>query len=137
MKRSAGGGGGGELPRKLTAVGTLGETGAAYAVYEKNWVCAECRSENYARRPRCQRCRAKKVAAPDALVTQAEQQQLQQMEHAWREALDPATSKIYYYNAVSGATQWERPAEMGAAPHGTLAVRRMRDGEVGADSECG
>lgn len=121
MKRGAGGGG--ELPRKLTAVGTLGEPGAAYAVYEKNWVCAECRSENYARRQRCQRCRAKKVVMPDALVTT----QAQQPEHTWREALDPASSKIYYYNAVSGATQWERPAEMGAAPHGAcVGLERVR-----------
>jgi rubredoxin len=111
MKRAAGGEGG--LPRKLTAVGTLGDVGAAYTVYEKNWVCPECQSENYPRRARCHRCRAPKVAAPDALVTDSAGDR-----HAWREALDPSTNQIYYYNAETQQTQWERPAEMGAAPHG-------------------
>lgn len=105
----------GELPRKLTAVGTLGDVGAAYTVYEKNWFCADCSHENYARRQRCFRCRAKKVAAPDALVVDSKGDQ-----HSWREALDPATHKIYYYNVETNQTQWERPAEMGAAPHGTF-----------------
>lgn len=107
------GGGMSSLPRKVTAVGTLGDVGAAYTVYEKNWICAECKSENYARRERCQRCRSPKVMAPDALVTSSTGDQ-----HQWREALDPSSNKIYYYNMETNATQWERPAEMGAAPHG-------------------
>eukprot|EP00644_Phytophthora_capsici_P010906 jgi/Phyca11/14776/fgenesh1_pg.PHYCAscaffold_9_\ len=34
---------------QVTAVGTLGDVGAAYAVYEKNWICADCNHDNYAR----------------------------------------------------------------------------------------
>lgn len=115
----------GELPRALTAVGTLGDVGAAYAVYEKNWVCADCSHENYARRKRCFRCRAPKVERPDALVVDSAGDQ-----HAWREALDPVSNKIYYYNTQTNATQWERPAEMGAAPHATGWFGR---GKAGAE----
>ncbi|ETP38326.1 hypothetical protein F442_14024 [Phytophthora nicotianae P10297] len=102
------------LSRQVTAVGTLGDVGAAYAVYEKNWICADCSHENYARRQRCFRCRAPKVERFDALVVDS-----QGGAHTWREALDPASNKIYYYNTETNATQWERPAEMGAAPHST------------------
>jgi hypothetical protein len=102
------------LPRKLTAVGVVGEIGASYTVYEKNWICSDCGSENYARRPRCLRCRAAKVQAPDALVYTGTAEN-----NKWREALDPSTNKIYYYNIETMATQWERPKEMGAAPHST------------------
>ncbi|CEG35223.1 pre-mrna-splicing factor [Plasmopara halstedii] len=102
------------LSRKVTAVGTLGEVGAAYAVYEKNWICPDCSHENYARSKRCFRCRAPKVERFDALVVHS-----QADAHSWREALDPVSNKIYYYNTETKATQWERPVEMGAAPHGT------------------
>ena len=33
--------------------------------------------------------------------------------------MDPATKQIYYYHTVTGKTQWDRPAEMGAAPKNT------------------
>ncbi|KAE9283746.1 hypothetical protein PF008_g27328 [Phytophthora fragariae] len=105
---------GGAPPRELTAVGMLGDVGAAYAVYERNWVCVDCSHENYARRKRCFRCRAPKVERADALVVDSVGDK-----HAWREALDPASHKIYYYNTQTNQTQWGRPAEMGAAPHGT------------------
>ncbi|TMW63767.1 hypothetical protein Poli38472_002708 [Pythium oligandrum] len=117
---------GGELPRKLTAVGTLGDVGAAYTVYEKNWICPECSCENYARQERCHRCRAPKKAAPDALVVDSKGDQ-----HSWREALDPATNKIYYYNIETNQTQWERPAEMGTAP---LATGWFGRGRAGMDN---
>jgi hypothetical protein len=116
-------GGAKELPRQLTAVGTLGDVGAAYAVYERNWECPDCGHDNYARRKRCFRCRAPKVSRPDALVTTS-----QGPAHHWREALDPASGKIYYYNTQTDATQWERPAEMGAAPHSTGWFGRGRVG---------
>ena len=102
------------LPRKITAVATLGDVGAAYAIYEKNWICEDCRHENYPRRERCFRCRAPKKAAKDALISTSTGDK-----HKWREALDVATNKIYYYNIDTNKTQWERPAEMGAAPHCT------------------
>lgn len=37
----------------------------------------------------------------------------------WREALDPTTKQVYYYNLETGATQWDRPEEMGPAPFAT------------------
>ena len=37
----------------------------------------------------------------------------------WKEAIDPSTYQIYYYNQTTGQTQWERPVEMGPAPHAT------------------
>ncbi|CAH0485305.1 unnamed protein product [Peronospora farinosa] len=104
----------GELPQQFTAVGTLGDVGAAYAVYEKNWICTDCSHENYARRKRCFRCRAPKVERPDAFVVDSQGDQ-----HSWREALDSVSNKIYYYNMETNQTQWERPVEMGAAPHAT------------------
>lgn len=35
------------LPRKLTAVGTVGEQNQLFTVYEKNWNCPDCGQENY------------------------------------------------------------------------------------------
>jgi len=32
----------------------------------------------------------------------------------WAEHKDPGTGRSYYYNAKTGVTSWERPAEMGA-----------------------
>ncbi|CCI46760.1 unnamed protein product [Albugo candida] len=116
------------LPRKITAVATLGDVGAAYAVYEKNWICEDCRHENYPRRERCFRCRAPKKAANDALISTSTGDK-----HKWREALDVATNKIYYYNIDTNKTQWERPAEMGAAPHSTGWFGRGKAGTENAN----
>ncbi|KAF1792971.1 Torus domain [Phytophthora cactorum] len=116
------------LSRQVTAVGTLGDVGPPYAVYEKNWICADCSHENYARRQRCFRCRAPKVERFDALVVDS-----QGGAHTWREALDPASNKIYYYNTETNATQWERPAEMGAAPHSTGWFGRGKAGASEGD----
>lgn len=38
------------LPRKLTAVGTVGHLNQLFTVYEKNWNCPDCGQENYAAR---------------------------------------------------------------------------------------
>ena len=43
-------GGGGNLARKVTAMGTAGEFGQLFTVYEKNWHCPDCNQENYASR---------------------------------------------------------------------------------------
>jgi hypothetical protein len=37
----------------------------------------------------------------------------------WQEVIDPASYQVYYYNKNTGATQWERPVELGAAPMAT------------------
>lgn len=104
----------GGLPRKFTPVGTIGDIGASYAVFEKNWICLDCENENYARRERCYRCRAPKPKRKDALVVLGAGE-----ENPWREAVDPTSRHIYYYNIKTRETKWERPAEMGPAPHST------------------
>ena len=38
------------LPRNMTAVGTMGEMGQLFTVYEKNWNCKDCGQENYSSR---------------------------------------------------------------------------------------
>lgn len=38
------------LPRQMTAVGTMGEMGQLFTVYEKNWICKDCNQENYSSR---------------------------------------------------------------------------------------
>ena len=37
----------------------------------------------------------------------------------WREAIDPKSQLLYYFNTVTGQTSWQRPAEMGAVASGT------------------
>ena len=105
------GGAGDSLPRKLTAVGTVGQVGASYTVFEKNWICKACGGENYARRERCSRCRGPKTASEDSIVIP------QNCNTKWREALDPESGHIYYYHTETNETSWERPTEMGPAPH--------------------
>lgn len=41
------------------------------------------------------------------------------VDHNWREALDPETKQLYYYNTETKQVQWDRPKEMGAAPYAT------------------
>lgn len=41
------------------------------------------------------------------------------VDHNWREALDPKTQQLYYYNTETKAVQWDRPLEMGTAPMAT------------------
>lgn len=38
------------LPRTMTPIGTTGEFGQLFTVYEKNWHCKDCGQENYASR---------------------------------------------------------------------------------------
>ncbi|CAK9056212.1 Pre-mRNA-splicing factor CWC2, partial [Durusdinium trenchii] len=52
-------------------------------------------------------------------------------DHHWREALDPGTKQIYYYNEQTKKTSWDRPAEMGETVHATGWFGR---GKAGAQS---
>lgn len=108
--------------RKMTAVGTMGSAGQLFTVYEKNWHCPECSQENYASRQRCFRCKSKKPTADtqDNFVMNPALQAVQAgKEIEWQEAIDPNSYQIYYYNKTTGATQWERPVELGPAPVAT------------------
>eukprot|EP01041_Mallomonas_annulata_P008801 gene8801-18209_t len=121
------------LPRKLTAIGTVGDVGQLFTVYEKNWKCSDCNQENYASRTRCFRCRAQK---PDGLQNYVMDPAVEALQTGgiidWQEVIDPTTYQMYYYNKVTGATQWERPAEMGPAPHATGWFGRGKSGSVAA-----
>mmetsp|Transcript_22865 Transcript_22865/g.73595 ORF Transcript_22865/g.73595 Transcript_22865/m.73595 type:complete len:467 (+) Transcript_22865:3-1403(+) len=106
--------------RKTTAVAVVGEMGASFTLYEKNWVCTACKAENYARRPRCFRCKAAKPTGGGGYVMdKALENFMEGKITAWREALDPDSRQIYYYNTETGETTWDRPAEMGPAPYST------------------
>ena len=108
------------LPRKVTPIGTVGAVGQLFTVYEKNWICGDCSQENYASRSRCFRCRSRKPDGQVNYVADPGLQALRQgVEIEWQEAVDPNSYQIYYYNKVTGITQWERPVELGPAPHAT------------------
>eukprot|EP01031_Cornospumella_fuschlensis_P041013 gene41013-50030_t len=117
------------LPRKLTAVGTVGDVNQLFTVYEKNWNCPDCQQENYASRPRCLRCKKAKPANTNNYVLDPALQALQEgREIEWQEVIDPTSYQVYYYNKTTGATQWERPAELGMAPLATGWFGRGRSG---------
>ena len=114
---------GGGPSRRLVPVGVVGALGSSYTVFEKNWKCEECHFENVASRPRCVRCRGKKPpmkvaqaagsAAPEAL----EENDASAQHGEWREIFDESARHLYYFNAATGETQWERPEIMGPTPH--------------------
>lgn len=119
-------------PRKITPVAVAGPVGAAFAVYEKNWQCPDCQAENYATRSRCLRCRAPKPKEGGGYVWDpALTAEVAGEGVKWREALDPVSRHIYYYNSETGETSWDRPAEMGPAPYATGWFGR---GSAGASS---
>mmetsp|Transcript_13095 Transcript_13095/g.14996 ORF Transcript_13095/g.14996 Transcript_13095/m.14996 type:complete len:377 (-) Transcript_13095:157-1287(-) len=103
-----------KLHRSATTTHTAGPIGASYAISEKNWRCPSCKAENFSKRERCLRCRTKRPADRNFQV-----QGGGNPNHKWREALDPQTNQIYYYHLETGATQWDRPKEMGEAPLAT------------------
>lgn len=71
-------------------------------------------------RPRCFRCKKAKPANLNNYVMDDAFQAMQSgKELEWQEVIDPTTYQVYYYNKVTGVTQWERPAELGAAPVAT------------------
>lgn len=105
--------------RKMTAVGTVGEVGQLFTVYEKNWKCPDCGQENYATRPRCYRCRSHKPEGENYVMDPALEAIQRGETIQWKEAIDPTSHQIYYYNETTGQTQWERPSELGLAPTAT------------------
>ena len=96
--------------RDLTVTGTAGPVGASFAVQTSNWKCEACKAENFARRPKCFRCRAKKPVDADGTVWhEGAANAAAGIDHGWREALDPNTKQIYYFNAETSETRWDRP----------------------------
>lgn len=110
------------LTRSVTAMGTTGEMGQLFTVYEKNWKCPDCTQENYASVPKCFRCKRKKPAhlAQENMVVDGAVGALRAGEEIdWMETIDPNSYQVYYYNKKTGVTQWERPVELGPAPMNT------------------
>jgi len=115
------------LPRKMTPVGTVGNMGQLFTVYEKNWICEDCSQENYASVKKCFRCRRNKPQNQQENYLESPALNVMQSggQIVWKEAVDPQTYQIYYYNTQTGATQWERPEEMGPAPLATGLIRTI------------
>lgn len=72
---------------------------------------------NFPDRAACRRCKARKPAGLDVAAETANQRQVG--EHSWREVLDPATQQMYYFDAETNETSWDRPGVMGPAPYAT------------------
>ena len=94
------------LPRQLTAIGTMGEMGQLFTVYEKNWNCKECGQENYASRPRCFRCKKQKPQGESNYVVDPALEAARNSKTIqWQEVVDPATYQMYVlfysdYNSI-------------------------------------
>lgn len=99
----------------VTAVRTEGGMGG--------WTCKSCKAENKATRPRCFRCKAKKPKNDSMKHSRQPRPNSK-----WKEAFDPATNLIYYFNTETQETTWDRPKEMGRAPHATGWFGRGRAG---------
>ena len=81
----------------------------------------------------CFKCKKVKTADDeDAAAAIRAAEAAPEASHAWREAVDPASNQLYYYNAQTGVTQWTRPEEMGVAPSGTGWFGR---GAVGSNEQ--
>ena len=82
-------------PRKTTHVGTGGEVGASFAIMEKNWICTDCDAENYARRPKCFRCKKSKPTSGGLVESEALLADMKGKQ-PWREAMDPVSQMVNY-----------------------------------------
>jgi hypothetical protein len=58
----------------------------------------------------------------------------------WKETVDPASGKVYYYNGDTKETRWERPSELGPVQHSlkatAAAVQPAQSAEPLATGEC-
>lgn len=113
-----------QLPRKQTAISTVGGVGQLREVYAENWKCSDCEQENYASRPKCIRCKKPRPENILLNATAASGASLNAPPCDWFEAVDPNSRQIYYYNNKTGETQWDRPAELGPAPYATGWIGR-------------
>jgi hypothetical protein len=83
-----------ELYRQVTAMGTVGELGQLFTVYEKNWNCPDCDQENYASRSKCSRCKCNKPSKGNYVKNQALDALQTGKEITWKEAIDPSSYQL-------------------------------------------
>jgi hypothetical protein len=127
-----------------------GPIGASYTVFESPWTCGDCGGDNFPRRDRCFKCKAPRpagsvsVGVPPGVVGPSADDHdggggaglssSSPPSHTpWREAYDPKSRQIYYYNTLTFETAWARPLEMGAAPY---ASGRFGRGAAGVDADA-
>jgi hypothetical protein len=123
-----------QLTSSYRPVSITGNLGQLTTVYEKNWTCKSCQQENYPTKDRCFRCKNQRPndEKRDYLANPAFDAMKRGEEIPWQEAIDPTSFQMYYYNKVTGVTQWERPEELGPAP---LATGWFGRGQVGSEAQ--
>eukprot|EP01138_Halocafeteria_seosinensis_P012692 gb/GECG01012968.1/.p1 GENE.gb/GECG01012968.1/~~gb/GECG01012968.1/.p1 ORF type:complete len:528 (+),score=89.38 gb/GECG01012968.1/:1-1584(+) len=104
-------------PANALPVRIEGPVGQSYAVWETYWTCTSCQADNKPTRPTCYRCREAKPANSSKVVFTPPTTSSGELK--WKEAFDPVTQQIYYYNTETRETQWTRPTDLGPAPHAT------------------
>jgi len=119
---------------RAAVTGSAGPVGASFAVVSRGWRCESCRASNGPRSKVCSRCRSKRADSGDdgCVWDHGATSSASGQDHNWREAMDPASKQIYYYNKVTKETRWERPEEMGQAIRATGWFGR---GKAGAKSD--
>mgnify|MGYP006084454943 CR=1 FL=1 len=86
--------------------------------------------DNFHSRDSCRRCKKRKPSDAGAQASDMVEGQVvgnlvaagnngEGVGHDWREVLDDSSKQMYYYNITSMETTWDRPKEMGPAPHAT------------------
>lgn len=117
---------------KSSVTGSAGPVGAAFAIREKTWRCPSCKNSNPPQRHACTRCRKKRPisssTSKDLVWHEGVAAAAAGVDHHWREALDPSTKQLYYFNEVTRETRWDRPREMGEIVRNTGWFGRGRAG---------
>lgn len=116
--------------QKSFATGTSGQIGQSFAVVEKQWRCKECNTDNFPRRDKCYKCKSRRTDVDSTTESSSSSSSSLFGNSVWKEAFDPSTRQIYYYNQQTMETSWSRPAEMGPAPTATGTFGRGAAGST-------
>lgn len=77
------------------ALDSRNDTGGVY------WTCNSCHEINLREKHRCKRCKRQQGSVKKA-----------KSDMGWAEAIDPVSKHVYYYNSLTGVSQWTRPLEL-------------------------